>query len=173
MEELITHVIAKTRELCKNSDERPDIEDLVAREAHVKLIENKVSGGYKIESIKFIGMYAQVIVTETEIAYKPDRLFPVVLYTYRDWNALLAIDNASKALEVGRIEYLSNKGKVGACTEYLDKDLMVAEIKECLDCGIPINIVLYKDKNGKTMSKEWVEDLDCMPAGFQEIDYPY
>lgn len=78
-----------------------------------------------------------------------------------------------KAREVGRIEYLSSRGKVGACTEYLDKGLMVAEIKECLNCGIPINIVLYKDENGKTMSKEWVEDLDCLPAGFQEVDYPY
>jgi hypothetical protein len=76
-------------------------------------------------------------------------------------------------MEIGRIEYLNSKGKVGECTEYLDKELMIAEIKECLDYGIPINIVLYKDENGKTMSKEWVEDLDCLPAGFQEIDYPY
>jgi hypothetical protein len=81
--------------------------------------------------------------------------------------------NTGKAREVGRIDYLSSKGTVGACTEYLDKDLMVAEIKECLKYGIPINIVLYKDKNGKTMSKEWVKDLDCLPAGFHEIDYPY
>lgn len=82
-------------------------------------------------------------------------------------------DNNKMAMEVGRIEYLSCKGKVVACTEYLEKDLMVAEIKECLDCGCPINIVLYRDKNGKTMPKDWVENLDCMPAGFQEIDYPY
>lgn len=81
--------------------------------------------------------------------------------------------NNIKVREIGKIEYLSNKGRAVASTEYLDKKLMVAEIKECLDCGIPINIVLYKDENGKTMSKEWVEDLDCMPAGFQEIDYPY
>ena len=78
-----------------------------------------------------------------------------------------------RALEVGRIEYLSNKGEPVACLEYLDEALMVAEIKECLDYGIPINIVLYRDESGKTMSKEWVEDLDCRPAGFQEIDYPY
>lgn len=75
--------------------------------------------------------------------------------------------------EIGRIEYLSNKGIAQACTEYLDENLMVAEIKECLSCGIPINIVLYRNENGKTVSKKWVEELDCLPAGFQEIDYPY
>lgn len=78
-----------------------------------------------------------------------------------------------KATEIGRIEYLSCKGIARSCTEYLDKDLMVAEIKECLDCGIPINIVLYRDENGKTISKEFVEDLNCLPAGFQEVDNPY
>lgn len=83
------------------------------------------------------------------------------------------MNNTNKAIEVGRIEYLSCNGKARSCVEYLDKNLMVAEIKECLNYGIPINIVLYRDKNGKTMSKEWVEDLDCLPAGFQEIDYPY
>lgn len=83
------------------------------------------------------------------------------------------MSEVKKVLEIGRIEYLSCKGKVGACTEYLDKKLMVDEIKECLEYGIPINIVLYRDESGKTMSKEWVEELDCLPAGFQEIDNPY
>ena len=80
---------------------------------------------------------------------------------------------SSTTKEIGRIEYLSCKGKVGACTEYLDEELMVSEIKECLNYGIPINIVLYKDENGKTIPKKFVEDFDCLPAGFQEIDYPY
>ena len=80
---------------------------------------------------------------------------------------------SSTTKEIGRIEYLSCRGKVAACTEYLDEELMVAEIKECLNYGIPINIVLYKDKDGKTISKKFVEDIDCLPAGFQEIDYPY
>ena len=81
--------------------------------------------------------------------------------------------NQTAVHEIGRIEYLNSKGIVGACTEYLDKNLMVAEIKECLEYNIPINIVLYKDENGKTMSKEWVEDLDCLPTGYKEINYPY
>ena len=80
---------------------------------------------------------------------------------------------ATKAKEIGKIEYLSCKGKAKGCTEYLDENLMIAEIKECLNYGIPINIVLYRDENGKTISKKFIEDLDCLPAGFQEIDYPY
>jgi hypothetical protein len=76
-------------------------------------------------------------------------------------------------MEIGRIEYLSSSGDVRAVTEYLDAGLMVAEIKECLDCGMPIVIVLYKDVQGKTISKEWIEDLDCLPVGFREIEYPY
>ena len=83
------------------------------------------------------------------------------------------MSNNTKMREIGRIEYLSNKGKARSCTEYLDRELMIQEINECLDCGIPITIVLYRDENGKTISKDFVEDFDCLPAGFKEIDYPY
>ena len=172
MEELLNKIIEKTRELCKNTMERPDIEEIVAREAHIRIVENRSADGYKIESIKFLGMFAQVEVTETELCYKPDRLFPAILYTYPSWDVFLGLE-VRKAREIGRIEYLSRDGKARSCTEYLDENLMILEIKECLDCGIPINIILYKDENGKTMSKKWVEDLDCLPAGFQEIDCPY
>ena len=78
-----------------------------------------------------------------------------------------------KTTAVGRIEYLSNKGEPVVCSEYHDEKLMVDEIKECLNYGIPINIVLYRDADGKTMSKAWVEEIDCLPAGFEEIDNPY
>ena len=78
-----------------------------------------------------------------------------------------------QTLEIGRIDYLSSKGTARACTEYLDEELMIAEIKECLNYGIPISIVLYRDNNGNTISKKFIEELDCLPAGFKEIDYPY
>ena len=86
------------------------------------------------------------------------------------------MDN-SKTKEIGRIEYLSCKGKVAACTEYLDKELMVAEIKECLNYGIPINIVLYKDDNGKTyflyITAEGtdVKDKITFDDGVFEVEY--
>ena len=89
MEELITKIINKTREICKNDYERPDIEDVVAREAQIKLTENKATGGYKIHHIKFIGFYSQVTVTETEISYKPDHGFACELHTYPNWDAFL------------------------------------------------------------------------------------
>lgn len=76
-------------------------------------------------------------------------------------------------LVIGRVEYLTSKGTVRYSTEYADADVMIEEINECLDCGIPISIVLYRDKNGKTISKNFVNDLSCLPAGFKEINNPY
>lgn len=73
----------------------------------------------------------------------------------------------------GRIEYLSRNGKVKCSVEYLHEERMIAEIKECLNIGVPITITLYRDNDGKTISKKFTEDLDCLPAGFKEIDYPY
>ena len=82
-------------------------------------------------------------------------------------------EETNQALFVGRIEFLDNKGKTRFSADFAEEEQFVREIKDCLSCGIPIVIVLYKDKNGKTISKKFVDDIDCMPAGFKEIDYPY
>lgn len=74
---------------------------------------------------------------------------------------------------VGRIEFLSNKGETKFSSDFAEEEQFVNEIKDCLSCGIPIVIVLYKDDNGNTISKSFTEDLDCLPAGFKEIKYPY
>lgn len=78
-----------------------------------------------------------------------------------------------QTIAVGRIEYLTCKGVARYSIEYVDEESLIKEIKECLNYGVPINIVLYRDENGKTVSKNFVEDIDCLPAGFQEIDNPY
>jgi hypothetical protein len=89
MNELVTKIIAKARELCKNTCEQPNIEEVINREAHIKLIKNKETGGYKIQCIKFIGIHEQVTVTETWLAYKPDQGCSCELYTYPNWNTFL------------------------------------------------------------------------------------
>lgn len=74
---------------------------------------------------------------------------------------------------VGRIEFLNSSGKTKFSADFADEEEFVNEIKDCLSCGIPICIVLYKNAEGSTIHKGFVEDLDCLPAGFKEIDYPY
>lgn len=74
---------------------------------------------------------------------------------------------------VGRIDFLTSTGKAKFSSEFAEEEQFVSEIKDCLDCGIPICIVLYRNKDGKTISKRFVEDLDCLPAGFMEVDYPH
>lgn len=47
---------------------------------------------------------------------------------------------------VGRIEYLGSNGKTVETIEYSDVELFIKNIKEDNYYGIPMVIVLYKDK---------------------------
>lgn len=41
-----------------------------------------------------------------------------------------------------------------------------------LHYGVPLIVVLYRDEKGKTISRDFLEDLDTLPQGLREEDLP-
>lgn len=73
---------------------------------------------------------------------------------------------------VGRIEYLHTDGSVRESIEYTSEYQFVKDIKEENSYEVPMNIVLYRDKDGQTISQDFVSNLDPMPQGFRVGDFP-
>ena len=74
---------------------------------------------------------------------------------------------------VGRIEYLGTDGAVGEIIEYTSPYQFEKDIREENYYGTPMNIVLYRDKDGNTISIDFLSALDSPPQGVETIDSPY
>ena len=74
---------------------------------------------------------------------------------------------------VGKIEYLATNGTVAYSAEFLEEQAFVNEIKDCNNSGVPIMVTLYRDRDGKTISTEFVNELDAPLHGFTTTDSPY
>ena len=74
---------------------------------------------------------------------------------------------------IGRIDYLDTDGKVGESIEYTSPYQFEKDIKEENYYGVPMSIVLYKDKDGSTIPHGFIAQLDPPPKGFEIIDSPY
>ena len=74
---------------------------------------------------------------------------------------------------IGRIDYLHTDGRVRESIEYTSEYQFVKDIKEENYYGTPMEVVLYQDKDGNTISTKFVEDLDPPPQGFKRIPSPY
>ena len=74
---------------------------------------------------------------------------------------------------IGRIDYLGTDGKVGESIEYTSPYSFEKDIKEENYYGVPMSIVLYKDKDGNTIPHGFIAQLDPPPKGFEIIDRPY
>ena len=74
---------------------------------------------------------------------------------------------------IGRIDYLGTDGKVGESIEYTSPYQFEKDIKEENYYGVPMSIVLYKDKDGSTIPHGFITQLDPPPKGFEIIDSPY
>ena len=73
-------------------------------------------------------------------------------------------------LPVGRIDFLGANGSVGESVEYTGAEEFVAAIKEENHVGAPMQIVLYRDGQGQTISQDFLAELDPPPQGFEVID---
>ena len=73
---------------------------------------------------------------------------------------------------IGRIEYLHTDGSVRESIEYTSEYQFVKDIKEENSYGVPMNIVLYRDKDGQTISQDFDSNLDPTPQGFRVEDFP-
>ena len=74
---------------------------------------------------------------------------------------------------IGRIDYLGTDGKVGESIEYTSPYSFEKDIKEESYYGVPMSIVLYRDRDGSTIPHDFIAQLDPPPKGFEIIDSPY
>ena len=88
-----------------------------------------------------------------------------------DENASSAF-SVSQPTPVGYIEYLGTDGTPVETMEYTDADEFLEKIKEETFCGVPFTVVFYQDKQGHTISQEFLMELDPPPMGFRVEDAP-
>lgn len=74
---------------------------------------------------------------------------------------------------IGRIDYLHTDGRVRESIEYTSPYQFEKDIKEENYYGVPMKIVLYKDKDGTTIPQDFISQLDPPPQGVEIIDSPY
>ena len=74
---------------------------------------------------------------------------------------------------IGRIDYLGAGGKVRESIEYTSEYKFIKDIKEENYYGVPMEIYVYADKDGKTISTDFQSSLDPLPQGFKVIPSPY
>ena len=82
-----------------------------------------------------------------------------------EWAVAQHTDMKKQVNPVARIDYLDFRGKVVEHTEYMDETAFLTDLKNQLDCGVPLCVVLYRDRNGKTISRAFLNDLDTLPKG--------
>lgn len=85
MEELISEIVTKVREMYKYDHA---MKDIVAQTATMYASEDKETGKFKIDYIKF-DYYDIITVSATEIAYHPEFGPAKTLFRYSGWDALL------------------------------------------------------------------------------------
>ncbi len=66
---------------------------------------------------------------------------------------------------IARLDYLAFNGKVCSSVAYSDEQRFLEDLKESLYHGEPLCVVLYRDRNGKTISRAFLNDLDTLPKG--------
>lgn len=74
---------------------------------------------------------------------------------------------------IGRIDYLHTDGRVRESIEYTSPYQLEKDIKKENYYGVPMKIVLYKNRDGTTISQDFISQLDPQPQGVEIIDSPY
>ena len=116
---------------------------------------------------------------ETYLTMLTDRGYDVAVNALEDGKRITrTVVSATKEVPIeskpiGRIDYLGTDGKVGESIEYTSPYQFEKDIKEENYYGVPMSIVLYKDKDGSTIPYDFVTRLDPPPKGFEIIDSPY
>ena len=74
---------------------------------------------------------------------------------------------------IGRIDYLHTDGTVRESIEYTSLYQFEKDVKEENYYGVPMGIILYKDKDGNVIPHEFISGLDPPPQYIELIDSPY
>mgnify|MGYP001112612293 CR=1 FL=1 len=80
-------------------------------------------------------------------------------------------DDPVESQPVGRIDYLGTNGAVGESIEYTSEYQSLKDIKEENFYGSPMSIVLYRNRNGETISQDFLSELDPPSQGFRVEDF--
>lgn len=73
---------------------------------------------------------------------------------------------------VARIDYLGFRGEVVESVEYKSEEQFLADLKEQLDCGVPLCVTLYRDRDGRTISRTFLTEIDTTPKRVSVEDVP-
>ena len=73
---------------------------------------------------------------------------------------------------VARIDYLGFRGEVVESVEYRSETIFLADIKAQLNYGVPLCVTLYRDQNGKTISRNYLAEVDTPPKRVSVEDVP-
>lgn len=72
---------------------------------------------------------------------------------------------------VGRIDYPDSSGKIEYTSEYTDEHQFVRDAEDDSRNGLAMNIVVYRDKEGRAIPTDFVERLASPPRSFTIADY--
>lgn len=95
-----------------------------------------------------------------------DELNELTFVSYEALEKLL-LNEPEKKSYVGRIDYLHTDGSVRESIEYDNESSFIQCIQEETYYGVPFSIVLYKDKDGKTIPTDFLLELDPPPCGLE------
>lgn len=73
---------------------------------------------------------------------------------------------------VARIDYLGFRGEVVESVECKSEEQFLTDLKERLNCGVPLCVTLYRDLNGKTISRNFLAEVDTPPKRVFVEDVP-
>ena len=73
---------------------------------------------------------------------------------------------------VARIDYLGFRGEVVESVEYKSAEQFLTDLKEQLNCGVPLCVTLYRDQDGKTISRDFLIEIDTTPKRVSVEDPP-
>lgn len=73
---------------------------------------------------------------------------------------------------VARIDYLGFRGEVVESVEYKSEESFLTDLKKRLNCSVPLCVTLYRDLNGKTISRNFLAEVDTPPKRVSVEDVP-
>ena len=73
---------------------------------------------------------------------------------------------------VARIDYLGFRGEVVESVLYKNEEHFLTDLKEQLNCGVPLCVTLYRDPKGKTISRAFLTEVDTPPKKVSVEDVP-
>ncbi len=104
----------------------------------------------------------------------PQNVHSSVVTDSGEWVSRYDFDLKANAEQlVGRIEYLSTKGKVKEVVEYANKEKFEADILKNDNDGVPASVLFYADEMSTTIDRKFANELNPMTTSQKVVQNPY